>query len=459
MRALLIVVGSRGDAEPFCALASELGIAGHKVVIFLQVDLTYLAPVDKNIKVWDLSFTQMDFYKYAGGKPPSHGANHPNPRVKFIGVVADIIAELVLPCEPSVSQAINEEVPDIIICSSLARPLAFLVAHKFNIPIGLVHLQPLVPTRDFPHYIEKEEFIEAILSLGTGNATATAIAIGTRKHGKDAFLESYWELERYQYDFLRERLDVIYSDLGIHTDPEITSFTNDVKAILTGNSDQVMILNCFASQLIPNTSDAGPAVYSIGSLANHYVPKGWEPPDELVRFLDNKEVPICIGYGTMPVEKAKVLVDAVKKANCRAILIGSCFLNMELDDEMMKRIHIEISVPYPWLLPKCSMMLSHGGSGVVHSTLRAGIPAVISPFMADQYSWALLLEEMGIGVQAGSHLSSITVDDIVDGIERARTGVCQDAAKRIGEAIRSRPNGTTVLVELLEEKFVQQEII
>ena len=132
---------------------------------------------------------------------------------------------------------------------------------------------------------------------------------------------------------------------------------------------------------------------------------------------------------------------------------------MELDDEMMKRIHIEISVPYPWLLPKCSMMLSHGGSGVVHSTLRAGIPAVISPFMADQYSWALLLEEMGIGVQAGSHLSSITVDDIVDGIERARTGVCQDAAKRIGEAIRSRPNGTTVLVELLEEKFVQQEII
>jgi UDP:flavonoid glycosyltransferase YjiC (YdhE family) len=77
--------------------------------------------------------------------------------------------------------------------------------------------------------------------------------------------------------------------------------------------------------------------------------------------------------------RQKVLVDAVKKANCRAILIGSCFLNMELDDEMMKRYTLKNLFPIFWLLPKCSMMLSHGSSGVVHSTLRAGIPAVICP--------------------------------------------------------------------------------
>ena len=486
MRALLIAVGSRGDSEPFCALASELGNAGHKVDIFLQVDLKYLAPVHENVKVWDLSFTQMDFYKYAGSKPPSHGANHPNP--KFIGVVAEIIAELVLPCEPTVSQVVvnendNEEapLPDIIISSSLARPLAFLLAHKYRIPIGLVHLRPLVPTRDFPHYsTKKEECIGAILSLGCGKtATSTSTAATSEvataasivSHGKDEFLQSYWELERYQYDFLRERLDAVYSDLGL--DPQMTSFANHVKPILAGHSDQVMILNCFASELIPNASDSGPSVHSIGSLASHYVPTGWEPPDELIRFLEHDEAPICIGYGTMPLEKTKVIIDAVKKANCRAILIGACFLNMELDYcddcddddddddvyEMTKRIHIEKSVPYPWLLPKCSMMFSHGGSGVVHSTLRAGIPAVISPFMADQYAWAHLLEEMGIGVQAGSNLSTITVDDIVDGIERARALLCQDAAKRIGQAVRRRPSGTSVLKELLEKKFAEQEII
>ena len=105
----MVAVGGRGDAEPLCALASEVGIAGHKVDIFLKVDLTYLAPVDKKIKVWDLPFTQMDFYKYAGGKPPSNGAYHPNPRVEFIGVIADIIAELVLYCDPSVSQTITRK--------------------------------------------------------------------------------------------------------------------------------------------------------------------------------------------------------------------------------------------------------------------------------------------------------------------------------------------------------------
>ena len=201
MKALLITVGSRGDAEPFCALASELGNAGHTVDLFLQVDLTYLAPTNNNVKVCDLPFTMMDFYKVTapgggGKKRPSSshrgGEVHDdpsNPRVKFIGVVADIIAELVLPCEPHVSRVVanhkETKLPvDIIICSSLARPLALLVPHNFYIPVGLVHLQPLVPTRDFPHYSMKEKCIEAILSPPDSNSS------NNKKNGKDEFLES-----------------------------------------------------------------------------------------------------------------------------------------------------------------------------------------------------------------------------------------------------------------------------
>ena len=42
--------------------------------------------------------------------------------------------------------------------------------------------------------------------------------------------------------------------------------------------------------------------------------------------------------------------------------------------------------------------MSHGGAGVLHSTLRAGIPAVIAPLMGDQFAWARLVDARYLGV-------------------------------------------------------------
>lgn len=54
-----------------------------------------------------------------------------------------------------------------------------------------------------------------------------------------------------------------------------------------------------------------------------------------------------------------------------------------------------------WRLPQCRCMVSHGGAGVLHSTLRAGIPAIIAPFFGDQFFHAKLIQarELGDGDQ------------------------------------------------------------
>ena len=48
-------------------------------------------------------------------------------------------------------------------------------------------------------------------------------------------------------------------------------------------------------------------------------------------------------------------------------------------------------------LPQCRCMVSHGGAGVLHSTLRAGIPAIIAPFFGDQFFHAKLIQARELG--------------------------------------------------------------
>ena len=127
-------------------------------------------------------------------------------------------------------------------------------------------------------------------------------------------------------------------------------------------------------------------------LADDYLPPEYTPPQELVDFLNaNEEKPICIGYGSMPFEKAQMIVDALEQTKERAILVGSAMMNVETNDKIFA---IE-SVPYSFLLPQCRMMLSQGGAGVIHATLRAGIPSVVSPLFGDQFFWAKLLQAKG----------------------------------------------------------------
>lgn len=63
------------------------------------------------------------------------------------------------------------------------------------------------------------------------------------------------------------------------------------------------------------------------------------------------------------------------------------------------------SIPYPYLLPHCSMMICHGGAGVIQACLSAGIPCIVIPVMGDQFAWARLLHAKGLGLYLSSSSS------------------------------------------------------
>lgn len=420
MKAVLVSVGSRGDAEPFCSLARQLMADGCTVELFLQTDLHYLAPPSVNLHA--IPFTQMDMYQYVAS--PSHGIDHPNPRVRFIGVVTDVIAELFFPSWENLLAASMDA--NIIVCSSLARPLSLAIAQKLGIKTAIIHLQPLMPTKRFPHYSYTEEAIKAICKT-------------EEEACQQSNEETYWEFEKFQFDFLKERLD----DVCVKMEAPMQEF-DDLRSHLKGDNENTLIVNAFSDAVVPVAPDSGKYTANVGPLADTYVASGWIPPSELVEFLEKcDKPPICIGYGSMPFDKVEAVSQAIDELKVDAVVVGDAFKEVKND-----KIFQIASAPYPWLLPQCAMMLSHGGAGVVNATLRAGIPAVISPLMGDQMSWARLLEVLGLGVCCGTNLSTLSKEELVEGIEKASD--CVVKCREIGKDIAKKVPGEKVLCEKLK---------
>jgi UDP-N-acetylglucosamine:LPS N-acetylglucosamine transferase len=111
-------------------------------------------------------------------------------------------------------------------------------------------------------------------------------------------------------------------------------------------------------------------------------------------------------------------------------------------------VHVD-ALRFAWLLPKCSVVVCHGGAGVINSILCAGIPMDISPpLMGDQFTFTKLLEAKGLGSQARQHLNTITNNKFKSSLEK--TMKCKEAAAITCLKIQSLPTtGVDKLYQIL----------
>jgi len=194
-----------------------------------------------------------------------------------VGIVAEVIGELVLPCWEEVLKAVRES--DIVVCSALARPMGWAVAEKAGKKMAVVNLQPTMPTASFPHFSAATEAVRAIVENGPG---------------KEIFEEWYWELEKFQFDFLADRLRSLLKKMEI---PEMTF--EDWKSHSKGENEKTLMVNAFSNEVVPLAKDAGSYTVNVGPLADRYIPEGWAPTVDLVAFIENcAEPPVCIGFGS-----------------------------------------------------------------------------------------------------------------------------------------------------------------
>jgi sterol 3beta-glucosyltransferase len=183
-------------------------------------------------------------------------------------------------------------------------------------------------------------------------------------------------------------------------------------------------------------------------------PNKWIPPVNLLKFLDAGNPPVVISLGAMAIsgddalEAAKIALAAVQQAGVRAIIQGwdAPFQSLTIPETVW---HTG-SIPHDWLLAHSSALVHHGGFGTTSAGLRAGIPSMAIPHIIDQFIWGQKLFELGVGPKPIPR-SKLTVASLTDALEKLKNDASmKEKSSDLGAIIRSE-NGVDKAVGLIQD--------
>ncbi len=188
-------------------------------------------------------------------------------------------------------------------------------------------------------------------------------------------------------------------------------------------------------------------------------PTGWwyldepdfQPSESLSRFLAAGDAPVTIGFGSMTPQDGewltKVVLDACDQAECRAVLLeGWGSLG---NTSLPSTIHVERDVPHDWLFGRSSALVHHGGAGTTGAAVRSGVPSLIVPLGFDQQFWGSRLQSLGVS-PAPIKRRDLTVANLAASIRTMRTNTAmRTAAASLGEIVRTEDGTGTALRRIL----------
>jgi len=126
----------------------------------------------------------------------------------------------------------------------------------------------------------------------------------------------------------------------------------------------------------------------------------WQPDEKLLLFIRKHEKIIFITFGSMtnpsPKEKTRSIVEVLKRNNIPAI-INISWGGLEKIDEFHDNIFFTEDLPYSWIFPKIYAVIHHGGSGTTHTALKYACPSLIIPHVLDQFFWDKTIAKLQLG--------------------------------------------------------------
>lgn len=217
------------------------------------------------------------------------------------------------------------------------------------------------------------------------------------------------------------------------------------------------ILCAWSPSVLPPSSDWPPNVHVTGYyfFADH---GSYQPHKELDSFLRLGKPPVCVSFGSM-VNRDRERIDhivqeAIKKTSNRGIVLsGWSKIKSSSSADML---YLE-SVSHDWLLPRCRMVIHHGGAGTTAAGLRAGIPNIIIPFMADQRFWGRRVHAVGAG-PSPIPVKDLSIDSLTGAIAAAESDRMRESAEATSQRIRNEDGvGETVKwIERYSNEFHRQ---
>ena len=415
MKVTIIAPGSRGDVQPYVALGKGLKDAGHAVGI--------LASQDFRKMVTDYG---LDFFDLGGSmQTVAQSMQRLLEQGNFLKILSSMGgAAKQLANQAALSGLAACQDSDLIIGGLGGLFVGFALSEKLGIPFIQAYYFPFTPTLEFPN---------AMVPLPQTRLPAWANRFSHR-----VAQQMIWQ--NYRAADNQARRQVLEMAPAPFWGP-FASLRRQKKTILYGYSRHVL----------PPPGDWGDFIHVTGYWFLD-PPAGWEPPIDLVNFLNSGTPPVYIGFGSMvnskPGETTDLVLHALARTGQRGVL--SAGWGGLKEEALPENVFMIGSIPFGWLFPQMAAVVHHGGAGTTSMGLWAGVPAIVTPFMGDQPFWGQRIFELGVGPRP-IPLRRLSVDRLAESIRCAVSDtVMREKAARLGECIRAE-NGVTRAVAVIEQ--------
>jgi sterol 3beta-glucosyltransferase len=416
MKALILTHGTRGDVQPYVALAHALQEAGHNALLGAPEGSASLA------EPYGVPFAPLSDDLNDMGDPKVREAIETNYR----GLRGKLTAVRLMARAKAELRKVYDEIAAVpaddvdVVVHPINSPMQHL-AEKLGVPAVAVGLQPgWVPTRSFP---------SPMIPFGIPNALNQA-----------SYRVNGLVLRALVGSGARWRTET----LGLPRRPH----QND--ALRTPDGHPVTVLQAFSEHILPTPVEYPSWTHTTGFW---FLPatQDWTPPERLSTFLDAGDPPVYIGFGSMagsePARVGRTVTEAARLAGVRAVLVtGWGGIDALIDTD---RILVLDQAPHDWLFPRMAAIVHHGGGGTTAAALASGRPQVVCPFIADQPYWARRTQASGVAPEPLPQ-RHLTPARLAAAIRRATTDKAMSTrSAELGARIRDE-NGVRNAVALLE---------
>lgn len=422
LQIVMLIVGTRGDVQPFVAIGKRLQDYGHRVRLATH----------SNFKEFVLT-AGLEFFPLGGdpkvlagymvknkGFLPSGPSEIPIQRNQ----IKEIIYSLLPACkDPDIDSGIPFKADAII-----ANPPAYghiHVAEALKIPLHIFFTMPWTPTSEFPHPL-------------------------SRVKQQAGYRLSYQIVDSMIWLGIRDMInDLRKKKLKLRP---VTYLSGS-----QGSESDTPHGYIWSPHLVPKPKDWGPKVDVVGfcflDLASNY-----EPPEELVKWLEAGPKPIYVGFGSLPVQEpekmTQIIVEALRITGQRGI-INKGWGGLGNLAEPKDFIYSLDNCPHDWLFLQCKAVVHHGGAGTTAAGLKAACPTTIVPFFGDQPFWGEQVHAREVG-PAPIPVDQFSLTKLVDAINFMLNTKVKERAVELAEAMENE-DGVTGAVKAFFKHLPQRK--
>ncbi|MEU5407450.1 glycosyltransferase [Nocardia asteroides] len=425
MRIALLTAGTRGDHQPYLALADEFATRGHQVSITATEN--YAEVVRRSgFEPHVIPFNSAELLE----SPAAKRALSSGKTLPFVRIMLDTVKIMTGERGERMHEVLTDACrdADVIVSCASTLPWAMERGEKTGQRVIGVLPYPLERTGEFPSSFMVKKMIPWSW-LRRASYTGFEIAYGVAYRRVDRRVRELMELPgapRNPFRRLRE--------------------------------DGIPLVHMVSPVLLPTPADWPDRSTVVGApILPQRLRGAWgeaELDPVLTGWLNEGEPPIYFCLTGMPILDPVGCCDMIA-AVCRRL--GARAL-VTVKGEGYPRgigydrnLFVLDSFDYDRVLPRCRAVVHHGGSGNTHDVLRAGLPAVVIGVHSDQFFYGWRIADLGIG--ADFPYPSLTEDRLHDALIRTLTPDARSRAAEFGRTVAAE-NGVGAAADAVERLAV-----